>query len=220
MLILFKAYTNINIHKEKEEDKFYKELIEYQNILIKFVSIEQIKKINKILEIKFNFQNSNKERIYDFFILLNQFRNSINFIINKKSEEIHKLTDYLLDTGDIIINLEDIGHFIRSVEFFENEIMISNGNNFDSFTEFLKKIIEGINNNFKCGKSLLNYISKFEYINKLFISFKEHFEGFFGTIKNIISKSEFKISLNNNNIYTIEGFSYINHNKNQVKNYF
>ena len=215
ILILFDTYKYIT----KSEDTFYKKLEDYKSILKEkeLISIEDIDKINREIENELDIQNSgnNKKDYYDFFILLNQYPNSINFLLDKKSEQINNLFDYLLETGDIVLKDKDIFDFIKTVKFFEGI------NNIDesvlvSFKKFSNHIIKGSKDNFLCGLSLKNYIIKYEYIKKIFDKFLKHSEGFFREIMKIIDKSELKISLNNKEHYVIRDFYYIINNNNSI----
>ena len=225
ILILFDTYKYINNNiLDKTDEKIYKELSKYKNLLKNIISLEKIKKINEALEKYLNYKNSlnDKKTIYDFFILLNQFPRSINFfidIIDNKIEKIENLSDYIRETGDIILKNEDIGDLIKILYILE-ENLIDKKNPIHSFNKFLNQINIVIKNGCGCGTCLKNIIPKYKYIKSVLNSFENHLEGFFRKIIKIIEKSEFKISLNEKNNYEIKGHFYINNNlkKEEKKN--
>ena len=68
---------------------------------------------------------------------------------------------------------------------------------------------------FVCGKSLINYITKYNYFKVLFDKYLNDSEGFFMKIINIAKKSEFTITLHKKEqFYEIKGFYFQNNIKN------
>ena len=191
-----------------EDQKFDKELNDYKNLLnIKdIISIDDIEKINKSIEEYFNI-NSNKKNISDFFILMNEFPDCINFLLNKKSSEINNLFEFLSESDDIIINENDLHQFMKTIKYFEN--FYQDNNNFETFSKFGKYIIKALLDDFLCGNCLINYIKKFNHIKLLFDRYSKHSEEFIMVIKSILKKSFIYIKQENKkDIYKLDGSFY------------
>ena len=214
ILNLSETYKNIFKYNRdnNEETNFYNKLNEYKILLgnQKNISIEIIENINEYIGKNFTIINSNnKEKIFEIFILLNQYPDCLNFIIDKKTDEISNLFDFLLEKKN-----KDICDFINTISFFQ-EINDKENN---SFFDFANEIINGSLDDSLCGKSLINYIKKYNYIKTLFDKYLKHSEGIFNLIINIMNKSEFTITKHKKKpFYEIKGFYYQNNDNNVEK---
>ena len=221
IILLFKVYKKIFNYENERNNDFYKEFKEFRKVLKtqEIISEETSKKINISFENKFNISFNNQEyrkNFFNFFIAINQYPNSIEFIIDKKYEQIKNLNEFLLESDDTPLKEENINDFIKVVKFFENLIKNIEKNDNKEFFFFVKQIIDGIMDNEICGKSLNNYIEKYNYIESLFNKYLNHTEGCVKIIKYILKESDFTIELNidelskkNNNFYSIKG-KYLN----------
>ena len=217
ILYLFENYKNILNIKNKINSDFCNELVEYQKLLKakEYIPNEKINAILKKLEIKFqvNFANlEKKEKFYNLFIAINQFPKSIDFIKDKKLDQVNNLSEFLLESDDTTLNDKDINDFVKVVRFFEE--LINNKENNKTFFIFVKTIIDGILDDNKIGESLNNYIEKYYNIQTLFNQYLNHTEGCIKKIKNILFESKFTIELNNDNEYSLKGSYLISSIKN------
>ena len=221
ILILFEKYKNILNLNNKEDIDFKNEFREYTKLLRtkEYIPEEKINSIISNIEHKFkiNLTNlENKTKIFNLFIAINQYPESIDFLKEKKSEQIYNLSEFLIESDDTLLIDKDINDFIKIVRFFEELIK----NKERTFFDFVKVIIEGILDNNIIGGSLNNFIEKYSFIQKLFNQYLNHTEGCIKKIKNILKKSHFTIELNNDNEYSLKGTllsSFIN-NEYQINN--
>ena len=159
-----------------------------------------------------------KKKFFNLFIAINQYPKSIEFLKGKKPEQVNNLSEFLLESDDTSLSDRDINDFIKVVRFFEE--LIKNNELNRTFCIFVKAIIDGIMNDNKIGRSLNNYIEKYNFIEKLFTQYLNNTEGCIKKIKNILNESKYTIQLNKNNVYSLEG-SYLSSftmNEYQVNN--
>ena len=206
ILIIIENYKKINNNEDKTSIKLYKELNEYKNLLKRKenISIDQIHKINESIEQYFKINQNNQKLFFDIFISINNSPGCISFILDKKHDEVDNMFNYFIENDDIILKNKDKEDFIKVISYFEGQKKYNK-----NFIEFINDMIS------TCSDSLTNYISKYNYIKKLFDKYLKNNEGYKSTVKNILNKSKFIISLNNKkNIYEIsKGFYTINKEK-------
>ena len=221
LLILFDNYKNILNFNDNDSINFHKEFEEYKKLLrIKeFISDDIIHKIAYYLESKFkiNFENKeNKFNFFNLFIAINQYPKSLDFLKDKKSEQVKNLNEFLLESDDTPLSDTDINDYIKVVSFFED--IISNKNDIKTFFDFVIKIVDGTLDKNKCGKRLINYIQKYNFIQTLFTKYLNHTEGCIKKINNILVKSYININLKDDKIYILEG-GYSNPNDENIIEY-
>mgnify|MGYP002623021467 CR=1 FL=1 len=199
---LFDSFKDILNFNNNEDTNFYKNLIEYNKSLLeeRKITIELLNEIDHFIEsmlgIKLNECNI-------MFIKINQFPESMKFIKDKKYDELKNMNEFLLESDEeSYLSEVDINDFIKVVKFFEG--IAINKQQINNFKYFVKEIIDSIKDNNKCGKSLYNYIEKYNFIQILLNKYLNHTEGCIKKIKLILENSDFDIALKNN-VYTIEG---------------
>ena len=209
ILYLFDKFKNILNFVDNENIEFYKEFNNFKKSLKnkQDISDEIIHNIISTIEKKFNVNFENQEKkmqFFNLFIAINQYPKSIDFLKDKKIEQVRNLNEFLLESDDSPLNDADINDFIYVVNFFEG--IIVDKDTYHIFFHFVKKITEEIFENNKYGKSLFNYIEKYNLIQTLFTKYLNHTEGCIKKIRNILNHSDFTILLNKEKTsYTFQG---------------
>ena len=210
ILIILENYKKINNNEDNTLVELEKELKEYKSLLSnkKFILIDQFQKINENIEKYFKIKEQNKKLFFDIFILLNKYQGSINFLLDKKHDEVGNMFNYLMENDDITLKNKDKEDFIKVISYFEGQKKYN--------TNFIDFVSDMIN---VCNNSLMNYISKYSYIKELFDKYLKNNEGYIAKVKDILNNSKFIISLNNkSNIYEMsKGFYIINNQNNREK---
>ena len=202
IISLFDIFKDILNFKSNEDTNFYRKLTEYKKTLLeeKNITIELLKEINCFIEDILGIQLNECNNIFN---KINQFPESLEFIKDKKYNELRNMNEFLLESdNEFYLNEYDINDFIKVVKFFED--IVVNKERINNFKCFVKEIIDGIKDNDKCGKSLYNYIEKFNYIQILLNKYLKHTEGCIKKIKLILENSSFDILLKNNE-YIFQG---------------
>jgi len=219
ILQLYDIYKDIlKLDLNDVNKNLYNELYKYKKTLKTFEnnSNNEVQNISKNIKEKFGFSKKKELKIISkYFILINQYPESMRFIRDKKLENINNLIEFLSENEDSYLSENDINEFMKVVNFFEK---IRNKNNV-LFIDFINDIIEGISDKGKCGNSIFKYIEKYNYIQNLFNHYLNNTEGCVKKIRNILEKSKFTILLNKDkNEYEIEGlYRYNKSNKDLEK---
>ena len=142
---------------------------------------------------------------------MNQYPESIIFLKDKKPEQVDNLLEFLLEVDESFLKENDINDFIKVLKFFEN--IVSNKEKNKIFINFISELIKGILDDNKCGKSIFNYIEKYDLIQNLLTNYLRKTEGSIKIVKNIFDESSFRISLNEKlNEYMINGVYFLKKN--------
>ena len=217
ILQLYDIYKDIlNLDSNDSNKKLYNELYKYKSILknIEKNNNNEIQTIFKNIKEKFEIKEKDLKIISKFFILINQYPESMRFIRDKKLENINNLIEFLSESEDSFLSENDINEFMKVVNFFEKIINKKNV----LFIDFVNNIIEGISDNAKCGNSIYKYIEHYNYIQNLFNHYLNNTEGCIKKIRNILEQSEFTIQLNKEiNKYEIKGMYYFNKSNKELK---
>ena len=216
---IFKDIFNFNTN---EDMTFYNDFCEYKKKIknTKNISDEFIKELDLKIENYFNISPIDRDKkmhFFNFFISVNQCPDSIKFLCNKKYEQVENLNEFLLESDDKVLSENDIKDFIKVVKFFE-EIIVNKEIN-ANYNNFVSKIIDAILGEEKFGKSLKNYIGKYNLIQDLLNKYLNHTDGCIKKIKKILKESFFNIGLNQDkhskkNTYSIDGTCIESHNNN------
>ena len=199
---LFDIFKDILNFNNIEDTNFNEKLIEYNKSLSeeRNITIELLERINRYIEDSLGMQLN---EFNDIFNKINKFPESMEFIKDKRYDELRNMNEFLLESdNEFYLNEYDINDFIKVVKFFE-EIVV-NRERINNFKCFVKEIIDGVKDNDKCGKSLCNYIDKYNYIQILLNKYLKHTEGCIKKIKLILEDSDFNILLKQNE-YILEG---------------
>ena len=213
ILHLFDIYENILNLNDNENIEFYKEFNEYKKLLKtkEYIPDEKIQNIVLSIENRFNINFINQEKkmkFFNLFIAINQYPKSIEFLKDKKLDQVRNLNEFLLESDDTPLNDTDINDFIYIVSFFED--IITKKQKYHTFFNFVQKVNQEILEDNKHEKSIINYIEKYNQIKTLFSKYLNHTEGCIKKIKNILNESNFTLSLNDEKTsYCLKG-SYLN----------
>ena len=214
LLQLYDIYKDIlDFDSNSSNKNLYKELYNYKGILKNIENTNNIEVSNIIKNIKQKFGFSKEKDlkiISKFFILINQYPESMRFIRDKKLENINNLIEFLSECEDSSLSENDINEFMIIVKYFEKIINKKN----ILFIDFVSEIIEGIIDKSKCGNIIFRYIENYNFIQSLFNHYLNNTEGCIKKIRKILEKSEFTIQLNKDlKNYEIKGM-YIVKSKN------
>ena len=218
-IIILNGFYQKNIEKTNEEKGEFNELNNYANELSQDIPPNRIQlimdEIRKLFsEISFDNNDENyKNKILPFFKELNNNREAFYFLKIQKLDGIKDLKEFFLNCDENELFLSDIDEFIKVVRFLNNEI-----NPIKNSFELIKTFIYGILDEEKFGY-YFNVIQKYNQIKNLFDKYLKKEKGVLTTIKDIMNNSIFSINLNNEkNIYEIKGDLYkINNINNQNK---
>ena len=217
ILQLYEIFIDtLNLDSNISNKNLYSELYNYKGALrnIENYSNIEVQTILKNIKDKFGLSKEKDLKIISkFFVLINQYPESMRFIKDKKLENINNLIEFLSESEDSCLSEDDINQFMKIVGFFEK---IINKNNV-LFIDFVKDIIEGISDNSKCGNHIFKYFENYNYIQNLFNHYLNNTEGCVKIIRNILEESKFNIQFKQEmNKYIIEGM-YYNKSKDELK---
>ena len=201
-----------------EDISLHEKMFNYKKLLSpnKETSFSQIKEINNNIENIFEINESNGKIFYKLLMEINKYPDSIEFIKDKKVNQVDNLLQFFLQSDDSNLTEKDINNFINIVKFFEETISSIKGEN-TIIRKILKKIVE----NEELQNNIFNYIEKFNHIRALFNSFLKHSEGCMIIIEKILNDSYFSIlKVNlflNSSPYKMDGH-YYDENLNNLNN--
>lgn len=126
LIILFENISNDNLNNNEKEIlnqiKQHKNDIEKnENLTLENIQ-EKINYLNIKINIDFNFNEKNKI-LYEILSLINNSPKSVDFIRNKKVNQLKNLISFWLDSNDSGLFAKEINHFINIVELFEKIIV-------------------------------------------------------------------------------------------------
>ena len=198
---LFDNFKDTFNFSNNEDASFYNQLINYIKLFLeeRNITIKLLNEIDNFIGDKLALQLKDCKKIFN---KINQFPESMKFIKDKKYDELKNMNEFLLESDESYLNEIDINDFIKVVKFFEG--ITFKKEKINNFKSFVKEIIDGLKDNDKCGKSLYNYIEKYNYIQILLNKYSNHTEGCIKKIKLLLDDSIFYILLKNNE-YTIVG---------------
>ena len=101
------------------------------------ISMKEIEEIKMNIQNQFDLSEESSKKFMEFLIGVNQYPESIKFIKDKKSEDVSNLTQFLLESENVLTEA-DINDFINVVKFFEETIQALKGQ-YDIFTKFINK---------------------------------------------------------------------------------
>ena len=205
ILTLFDIYKDILDLTNQEDISLHDKLESYQKKLSinKDLSMKEIEEIKMNIQNQFDLSEESSKKFMEFLIGVNQYPESIKFIKDKKSEDVSNLTQFLLESENVLTEA-DINDFINVVKYFEETIQALKGQ-YDIFTKFIKKLISIINEDPKLSSSIFNYIEKSNHIQTLFNDYLKHSEGCIKKIEKILDFSNFNIIKKEEDSYSLEG---------------
>ena len=194
-LKLFNIYKDQLNLSNSDDISLYEKILSYENFLSPNIEIafEKIQEINNNVEKIFELNKSNSNIFFKLLMEINQNPDSMEFIKDKKFNQVEKLIQFLLESDDPNLTEKDINDFISIVKFCEETISDIKGDN-DIFNKFLKRILSKIVEDIKFQKSFFNYIEKYFHIQRLFNNFLKNSEGSLIIIEKILKDSYFFLS--------------------------
>ena len=198
IIILFEDISNDNLNNNEKE--ILNQIKQHKNDLEKNenLSMENIQEKINYLNIKINIDFNPKEKnkiLYEILSLINNFPKSVEFIRNKKINQLKNLVYFWLDSNDSGLFAKEINHFINIVEFFE-KIISQYENKEKTFLEIIKLILNNFLDDNQFALIFKEYINNYKNIQFLFDKYLKPTEGCIKKIKYILGKSIFYISLN------------------------
>ena len=181
------------IEKIEKDDLFINQIKDFRKLLNDIMPPNKIKSIMDFLKNKFNqidFDNDDfKEKLLPFFIEYDKKADSIKFLKNIiKIENVHGMKDFLKGEEENGISIKDLDELIKTKKFLEK----IDGNKTPE--EIIKEIIEGIFDETKCGKSLINVLKKLELFQKFLEQIYLGEEDFIQKINKILLNSRYIIN--------------------------
>ena len=191
-IYFIELYDNIN--ENEEDQKFKKELEESSKLLNRKLSSKEVENIINYIKqefsmITFDDKDPNyKNKILGLLYELNKNFDSFKFLKQCELSKVDNIREFILDVDEKEINYSDLDEFINVIRFLETEIKLSK-----SKKDLLNKLINGILDEKKCGKSLINTLKKIDKIKNFLEKVSSGEESCFIKIKKIMEKSFFMI---------------------------
>ena len=204
ILIMIAIYEK-NLLPSTEEEKYFNELKEKYKLLSQNISSKDIQSIinfinQKFKEITFDTKDKKKKNyILLFFNSFNTNKDAFIYFKDIKNEDISHLKEFLLDSDERELTLQQIDEFIQIIKFL-NDNITNIKNPFILIQTFISGILD--------KKKFMNYLTIIKYYNKfknLIDKFLKGETGIFNKVKDIMNESTFSIVLSKDNIYELNG---------------